>query len=596
MDDPGVSTPPLCPDGEQGKRGGGRHYDRRVDEMPTPTPTGACSSVSATASTWGIDLAAPTALLAQRGFEGLVCNDVADLGQWRLNEGAVALHLADGALIALLELERVAHGPIVVGVAVPGWVGSLQRHDLAERLAAREPSVGVTCVSSTTCLAIGSNRAAVRSGSAPADETVLAVDADLGWSAGLVRISNVEVVEVACAAAMPGTAVDRDGLLGSLLSASSASPDVVPVDRVVVIGPPGEEVLVAAALDRILDAPRPPIEVVATRRTTAAGALVIGSPAADRDAGGSLLSGRTSGAGEPWRLVPSVVDASASPRAAGCDEIAVILCEPTMPTCAGQHHDADVAAAVVAVASASVTVATAGLLATAAADHLSDGDGLDGLDGLDGPMPDDATGPAGSPGDDGVGAPPGLAEALVRCERLLSYEVGAPVAVRSVPALVGCDDHAQVDELVSAAAGLRTVAEHRGDELGGALLDAIDVGLACIAADAGHRYAAGTIGDVTAEVERVVEHLWVVVGVVAPAERARIVRDVALLGLDPSSAAELVAEVSGPEPAGLGMRANGRAVTGHRNGVAVWRPSEGRFVLADAVPQGAVWIRVLVER
>ena len=688
---------------------------------------------------WGLDLAAPALLVAQRGFSGLVCNEMADLARWRRSGGAAVLLVADHVVETLIDREHLSGAPVSIGVAVPGWFGAIERHHLIDRLThGSSPEVAVTLLSAPLCLAMGSNRAAVHAGSAPAHEVVLAIDAEIGWSAAVVRVSDDEVRELAGIAVEPGLPVERARLLRSLLDAASVSLGAQGIGRVVVIGGVDEAELLKGPVAEVLGgAEAPRIGVVATRRTTSGGAMVLADPAADLRAGGTLLPGWVPSTGAAWHVVQAIPRAlgASTDRHVNGDEVAVVLGsgEPT-PAIAADLLDAgwdestdlvvdvveagsaappprrddavavrrvltahllqrpqrdaaraDVAltievdprgnlcvgptsiwqlswapsvtvapmprgdgmeptllaapvpsdtersdtgpgdaATAVAVASAIVAVAVAGLIGSSA--------GIDpGPHGSPTPSADDGSLLVGPPAatdgallpiepvepvePDGVpdGAPDGapsvrrsnpgaLAELLQRCERLLSCEVGAPVAVRSVPALLGCFDGAGDDELRASAARLRALGERRGDELGEVLVAAVDESLRCLADDPAHRYMAGTLADVAAEVAQVVEHLRVVVGIVAPAERRRLVHDAVLLGPELAVAVDVVDRVldsvgdarHDPLPGSVALDAARWLI------LAVSSPPDDRFVLADpmpsdSMPSDSIAIRVVLE-
>ena len=669
---------------------------------------------------WGLDLAAPALLVAQRGFSGLVCNEMADLARWHRSGSAAVLQVADHVVATLIEREHASGVPVSIGVAVPGWFGALERHHLVDRLTrGSNPEVTVTLVSAPVCLAVGSNRAAVRAGSAPTHEVVLAIDAEIGWSAAVVQVSDDGVRELAGVAIEPGLPFERARLLRALLDEASASLGAQVVGRVVVIGGADEDELLEGPVAEVLDgAEAPRIGVVATRRTTSGGAMVLADPAADLRAGGTLLPGWVPSTGAPWHVVqaiPRALGASTDRHLSG-DEVAVVLGrgEPTPAIAADlldagvdestdivvdvveaasaapppKHDDtvavrrvltahlihrpryegarAEVALAIevdqrgnlcvgptstwelswapsaivvpmpvgdgtsmepaapgdtgpvdavdaitaVAAASATVAVVVAGLigLPSAAVGILppiesTEPPGPDHVAGsAEPPGPDHVVGPAEPPGPDHAprrrhSSPGALAEVLLRCERLLSSEVGALVAVRSVPALLGCSDDAGDDELRASAERLRALGERRGDELGQVLVAAADESLRCLADDPAHRYVAGTLADVAAEVAQVVEHLRVVVGVVAPAERRRLVRDAVLLGPEPVVAVDVVDRVLGsvgdarhdPLPGSVTLDA-ARWLTS-----AVSRPSDDRFVLTGSVPSGSIAVRVVLE-
>jgi len=525
---------------------------------------------------WGIDLAAPAMLVAQRGFAGMVCNEMADLARWHRSDGATVLLAADHVVATLIEREHLSGAPVSVGVAVPGWLGTLERQHFVDRLTdGCDPMVTVTLISSPVCLAIGSSRAAVHPGSASVHEVVLAVDAGIGWSAAVVQVDDHEVRELAGVAVEPGRPVERARLLRALLDAAFANGAFPAIERVVVIGGVEEHELLEGAVAELLGgAEAPRIGVVATRRTTSGGAMALADPAAGLRAGDTIAV--------------DLLDAGAVERT------------DTLP---------DDAITAVAVASSAVAVAVAGLVGSpAGVGHgqqrrpaSSAGDGSFSVGPLAAADVIGAVEPVDAPRERHSN-PGGLAEVLQRCERLLSSEVGARVAVRSVPALLGCSDDASDGELRASAGRLRALGERRGDELGSVLVAAVVESLRCLADDPAHRYMAGTLADVGAAVAQVVEHLRVVVGVVAPAERRRLVRDAALLGPDPSVAADLVDRV-------LGSAADARhdllhdGATPDRSG---WLPSavssrpDDRFVLAGSTHAGSthagsIAIRVLLE-
>jgi hypothetical protein len=137
-----------------------------------------------------------------------------------------------------------------------------------------------------------------------------------------------------------------------------------------------------------------------------------------------------------------------------------------------------------------------------------------------------------------------LGEALGRAERIVSRQVGRIVAIRSASALFGCIDR---DE--------RAVLDQRADRLDRALdlcggVDAVhvvraasDVARRALDGPSGRVFAGGSFHDVAREIERVIEHLGVMIGTVTPAERNRLVRDAELLGFDHERARSLVDEL-----------------------------------------------------
>ena len=140
--------------------------------------------------------------------------------------------------------------------------------------------------------------------------------------------------------------------------------------------------------------------------------------------------------------------------------------------------------------------------------------------------------------------PLGLAEALGRAERVISRQVGRLLAIRSAPALFGSSDRDDVEVLHDRADRLdRVLALCPGDDVVHVVRAALDVGRRAIDAGTGRLFVGGTTHDVASEIERVIEHLAVVIGAVTPAERNRLVVDAQLLGLDHDRGRTLVDEL-----------------------------------------------------
>jgi hypothetical protein len=139
-------------------------------------------------------------------------------------------------------------------------------------------------------------------------------------------------------------------------------------------------------------------------------------------------------------------------------------------------------------------------------------------------------------------APPiGLAEALGRAERIVSREVGRLVAIRSAMALLGCADRDDLQTMLEAADRLASALERcPGNDAARALHVALDVVRRALRSPAARLYAGGNEHEVSRELERVVEHLSIVIGGVTPAERNRLVLDGQLLGFDHHRARTLV--------------------------------------------------------
>ena len=191
---------------------------------------------------------------------------------------------------------------------------------------------------------------------------------------------------------------------------------------------------------------------------------------------------------------------------------------------------------------------------------------------------------------------PAIAAALQRCERLLSYEIGQMVAIRSVFALLDCADDADADLIASSADRLQASMAQRDDDLAVAIRLAISAIRRSLAEGSADWYFGGTLSDVDAELGRVVEHLMVVVGLVSSAEQRRLVHDAQLLGVGPERARTLVRE--------LVLRAHDeriQAALHHEDGAVRTvhlHPALGRFVLdggSDVAARDAVRMRVLLD-
>jgi hypothetical protein len=172
---------------------------------------------------------------------------------------------------------------------------------------------------------------------------------------------------------------------------------------------------------------------------------------------------------------------------------------------------------------------------------------------------------------------PAIAAALQTCERLLSYEVGQMVAIRSVFAMLDCADGADSTVIARAALRLEASIEGRDDDLAGALRVAIAAVRRTLADGGDDWYFGGTLADVDAELGRVVEHLMVVVGHVSMAEQRRLVHDAQLLGVGPEQARAMVRELvlrSHEERIDAGLKAGDDVVR-----TVSLRPDLRRFVL-----------------
>lgn len=131
-------------------------------------------------------------------------------------------------------------------------------------------------------------------------------------------------------------------------------------------------------------------------------------------------------------------------------------------------------------------------------------------------------------------APPvALSEALGQVERILSRQVGRLVAIRSAMALFGSADRDDLHVVYERADRLdRALDLCPNDDASPAVHVAADVARRALGAPSGRVFAGGDLREVIDEIQRVVEHLAMVVGAVTPAERNRLVLDAQLLGLD----------------------------------------------------------------
>ena len=142
-------------------------------------------------------------------------------------------------------------------------------------------------------------------------------------------------------------------------------------------------------------------------------------------------------------------------------------------------------------------------------------------------------------------APPlALSEALGRVERVISRQVGRLVAIRSAMALFGSADRDDLRGGPRRADRLqRALRRCPDDDASRAVTLPPMWPAARLDSPATRVYAGGTFSDVVAEIERVVEHLSIVIGAVTPAERNRLVLDAQLLGLDIDRSRSVVDEL-----------------------------------------------------
>lgn len=190
-------------------------------------------------------------------------------------------------------------------------------------------------------------------------------------------------------------------------------------------------------------------------------------------------------------------------------------------------------------------------------------------------------------------SPVALDEALLRCERVLSNEVDALVAVRSVYDLLDCDDDTDPDDLRAASRRLEESFEQRGlgDDLAAAVSAAVRAARRSFADPLERRFLGGSRQMLEDELARVVEHLRLVVGEVSDVELRRMVADARRGGLAPNRIASVLAQLVGHEAAD---RVTDLAADGSQ-AVVIVDPTSGRCRLAHPDEVG-IRIRVMVEQ
>lgn len=190
-------------------------------------------------------------------------------------------------------------------------------------------------------------------------------------------------------------------------------------------------------------------------------------------------------------------------------------------------------------------------------------------------------------------SPVALDEALLRCERVLSNEVDALVAVRSVYDLLDCDDDADPAALRVASRRLEAALEQRGlgDDLAAAVSAAVRAARRSFSDPLERRFLGGSRQALEDELARVVEHLRLVVGDVSDVELRRMVADARRGGLAPNRIASVLAGLVGAEAA---ERVADLSADGSQ-AVVIVDPDGGRCRLAHPDEAG-VRIRVMVEQ
>ncbi len=190
-------------------------------------------------------------------------------------------------------------------------------------------------------------------------------------------------------------------------------------------------------------------------------------------------------------------------------------------------------------------------------------------------------------------SPVALDEALLRCERVLSNEVDALVAVRSVYDLLDCDDDADPAVLRASSRRLEAALEQRGlgDDLAAAVSAAVRAARRSFSDPLERRFLGGSRQNLEDELARVVEHLRLVVGEVSDVELRRMVADARRGGLALNRIASVLAGLVGAEAA---ERVADLSADGSQ-AVVIVDPDGGRCRLAHPDEAG-VRIRVVVEQ
>ncbi len=196
-----------------------------------------------------------------------------------------------------------------------------------------------------------------------------------------------------------------------------------------------------------------------------------------------------------------------------------------------------------------------------------------------------------------------LATALVELERQLSKRFGLLVGVRSVPALLDCDDDADLDALRAGAMRLEQALDGQpDDDLAEAVRAAVRAARRTFGEPMGATFVGGTAESIAADAVRVAEHLRLMVGDVVPAERQRIALDARLRGLSLATTERVLAEVLGRDgvlaeqhvrSASTVRDAAARVGVGHRGWSLEAHADPGEVAHPESRP-GVAQIRVLL--
>ncbi|MCU1360209.1 MAG: hypothetical protein JWN99_1498, partial [Ilumatobacteraceae bacterium] len=501
------------------------------------------------------------------------------------------LQLAHDLAGSLAARESGHSSEIRVGVAAPSWLGWSDRHHIAGLVDPRR-ACRVVWASTPMVAAFGTN---VAGGTPLVPERVIAIDLDLGISASVVSIDRDGVRELLTASAPPALSNRQDTVSAVVAEISELARDrgVDGATRVVLVAEGAGPSMVVEQTIRALvrfcgDCP---IDIVSSRAEIARAAVFL----ADMDSfeivgaaphGVGVLLDDVDPAGSSIHVVVARNSPTPGRSAASFDlgpddgaQIYLDIYEEVRsdPTSneragneragierAGEHSghrlimsarlDPGARSARAADVELSFVVGVDGQLGLQTGDSVSStctwsaSTMVRSAVAADEPEPD-ASQLRSVTRSVGYGtraaremAPPlGLAEALGRAERIVSRQVGTMVGIRSAMGLIGCNDRDEPSAIVQRAGQMaRALDRCPDDDAARAVRVALDVAMRAIESPNGRTFAGGSAHDVAVEIERVVEHLAVVIGAVTPAERNRLVLDAQLLGFDHERARSLV--------------------------------------------------------
>jgi hypothetical protein len=552
----------------------------------------------------GLDLAAPLLEVARHGFSSTFSNQMGQLGVWLSSghEGdrdvvrdavrpGPMLHLVDDLAGVLMAHDAPDAAQMVVGLAAPGWLGWADRHHIARLVDARG-ACRLVWASSPVVAAFATSSAVTAHADELESELVLAIDLDLGVSASIVHLDATGLREVAATSAAPSWATHAEAVAAVLVRLADAAVGrhIGAIGRVVVVaGTARSDLDVHGTIDAVAATwGDRPVHVVDTRSDIARALVGL----ADRVASDRV--GAT-GAFQLVGLSPRSIGVLVDDHGVGRSRVQAVVAHgaplPLRTTAAfdvGPDDGAEIFLDVYEAADPgghrlimtarlndppwpgrtrgdvvdiAFHVAADGLLdvqpagpdgaswwscswapsrwVTSAARAPQTAEPPDPFDAAPHTEPSPQRSPRRAMRE--VAVPVGLAEALGRAERVVSRQLGRLVAIRSAAALFGCNDHDDRDLLLQRAERLeRVLGLSPRDDAGRAVHVAADVARRAVERSSGTLFAGGTANDVTAEVERVIEHLSVMIGAVTPIERGRLILDAQLLGFDHEHACALV--------------------------------------------------------